>query len=292
MSLTSIESKRLAIYSEFALTIAAAMKKAAFLSVATLLVAGMTYRVAHSSPINYPNPSPNGNTVNYTDVSENSLTNPSQPLFGPPTVAGDSIDFNPVGFGAFSAGGGSQLTDGQLVFKVSAKPGFAISNINFAEAGITSLSGVGTNNTFNDVSATGAVDITEVDGVGINTISIPLNLVFAPNANGTFQLVSDGPLSSLPWTGGQMVNLNAALTAHSIPFTLGATKISVDLDNGLIAQSENGTLSLIDKKDFGGLSVTVNTPGNGGGPNGPEPTSMVLACLGFGGLLLGRRRFC
>jgi len=60
--------------------------------------------------------------------------------------------------------------------------------------------------------------------------------------------------------------------------------ISIDLDNGLIAQSELGTLALIDKKDFGGVSITIN-PGPGGQPDMPEPTSVVLACLGCLALL-------
>jgi hypothetical protein len=233
----------------------------------------------------------------YTGVSESSLTDPV-PLFGPPSVAGDSIDFNPVGFGAFTAGGGVDITDGQLVFNVMAKPGFAITNINFAEAGITSLVGTGTNATHTDVSAEGSLNVYAVDGNSINTVRIPIHLLFSPltaappalpgdppGTSGTFQLVADAGLglSSLPWTGSQFININQILTNLGIHFKDGATKMSVDLDNGLIAQSEAGTLALIDKKDFGGLSITINQ-GSGGGPNGPEPTSFVLACLGFIGL--------
>jgi hypothetical protein len=287
MSLTYFESARRFLRPGFTAAIGAVVRTAIFFF--AVLVCLVLSHVAAAATINYPDP-PMGNTVSYVGVSETSLTDPV-PLFGAPIVTGDSIDFNPVGFGAFSAGGGNDLTDGQLVFMILAKPGFGISNINFAEAGITTLAGLGTNNTYTDVSATGRVDIQAVDGVPISTISIPLNLTFAPNADGTFELVTDAGLglSSLPWNGGQLVDLSGALTAHSIPFTLGATKISVDLDNGLVAQSELGTLSLIDKKDFGGLSVTVNMPGTGGGPNGPEPTSLLLACLGFGGLAIGRR---
>jgi hypothetical protein len=246
--------------------------------------------VAQSATMFYPDP-PMGNTVSYTNVSETSLTD-AVPLFGAPITSGDSIDFNPQGFGAFAGGGGNDLTDGQLLFNVTAKPGFGIANINFSEAGITTLSGVGTNVTHTDVSATGRVDITEVDGVGINTISLPINLVFSPNADGTFELVTDAGLglSSLPWNGNQLVDIQGALVSHNISFDKGATKISIDLDNGLIAQSESGTLALIDKKDFGGLAVTVNM-GSGGGPNGPEPTSLVLAALGFAGMTFGRRYF-
>jgi hypothetical protein len=58
------------------------------------------------------------------------------------------------------------------------------------------------------------------------------------------------------------------------PFTLGVTKLSVDLDNALYAQSDAGTIAFIDKKDFGGLSVTVNVP---------EPATLCMAVmLGLG----------
>ena len=107
---------------------------------------------------------------------------------------------------------------------VLAKQGFGISNINFAEAGITTLAGIGTDNTYTDVSATGRVDIQEVDGVPDQYDFDSVNLTFAPNGNGTFRLVSDAGLglSSLPWTGGQLINLNQALRHNaSIPFASG-----------------------------------------------------------------------
>jgi len=108
-------------------------------------------------------------------------------LFGAPTVSGDSIDFNPTGFGAFASNGGLDITDGQLTFKVQAKPSFAINTMNFGEAGITTLTGVGTNVTHTDVSAVGMINILAIDGSTLNnSIKIPLNLVFAPlTATGT-----------------------------------------------------------------------------------------------------------
>jgi hypothetical protein len=288
MSLTSIESARFELRSGFTSAING-ISKIAFFCVAVLVMSIWSH-LAAAATINYPDP-PMGNTVSYVGISETSLTDPV-PLFGAPFVSGDSIDFNPTGFGAFASGGAVKGTDGQLGFMVVAKQGIGISNINFAEAGITTLAGIGTDNTYTDVSATGKVKILAIDGNTLNNvISIDISLTFAPNGNGTFRLVSDAGLglSSLPWTGGQLINLDQALTANNIPFQLGATKISVDLDNGLVAQSEQGTFSLIDKKDFGGLAVTVNMPHGGGGPDTPEPTSLVLAFLGFVGVAAGRR---
>lgn len=261
---------------------------------AALLFALPMSSLAVGSTITYNGPFP-GATVVYgpvlnafdQGVTENSLTDPV-PLFGAPSVTGDSIDFNPTGFGAFGAGGGGDVTDGQLVFKVQAKPNFAINNISFGEAGITTLAGVGTNITHTDVSAVGNIDIYEVDGVRINKISIPLNLVFTPltatGNQGTFQLVADAGLglASLPWSGSQVIDIKQALINAGIPFGKGATLIGVDLDNSLVAQSEAGSLALIDKKDFGGVSITINRI--------PEPTALVLAALGFMGLL-GRDGF-
>jgi hypothetical protein len=267
-------------------------------AIALLLAVG---QYTAGSTITYPDP-PMGATVMYTGVTESSPTDPV-PLFGAPIVSGDSIDFNPVGFGAFSAGGGADLTDGQLLFNVMAKPGFAINAISFGEAGITTLAGIGTNVTHTDVSANGNLDVYEVDGVPISKQSIPIHLLFnpltaappalpgdPPGTSGTFQLNADAGLglSSLPWDGHQLINIGQILTNRGIHFTRGATKISIDLDNGLVAQSELGTLALIDKKDFGGVSITIN-PGPGGGPDTPEPASVVLACLGFLGLLGAQR---
>jgi hypothetical protein len=259
--------------------------------------------VAFGNTILYTGPFP-GATVVYAPVlsaadqyvKESSL-NPAHPapLFGPPTVSGDSIDFNPTGFGAFASGaGGVDVNDGQLVFKIQAKPTFAINTMNFSEAGVTSLAGVGTNITHTDVSAVGTINILQIDGTNLNNaVKIPLNLVFTPltatGNKGTFQLVADAGLglSGLPWTGFQSLNLDQAITNAGIKFTKGATLISVDLDNTLLAQSEAGTLALIDKKDFGGVSITIN-PGPGGGDL-PEPASLVLACLGLLGMVGIRR---
>jgi hypothetical protein len=58
----------------------------------------------------------------------------------------------------------------------------------------------------------------------------------------------------------------------------------------LVAVSQQGTSALIDKKDFGGISIRVNVPGEpGGGPEIPEPTTFVLVGLGMLGLAVVRR---
>lgn len=231
----------------------------------------------YAAPINYG--SFMGDTVTYVDVTENSVTDPL-PLFGAPTVSGDSIDFNPVGFAAYAENGSSDLTDGQLVFMIQAKPGYGIDNVRLSEAGITTLIGNGTDTTRTDVSAVGSLNIQEVNGVGISTIAIPIDLQFSPNADGQWQLVTDGQVDTQPWTGTQFFNIKQALIDQGKYVGVGATKVSIDLDNGLVAESETGTVALIDKKDFGGVSITVNVP---------EPGTLALALVALVGVVSRRR---
>lgn len=247
------------------------------------------HSTAVCAPINYGSYS--GTTVDYIDVSEDATTGDALPLFGAPIFSADSVDFNPVGFDASAAGAaGSDNTGSRLTFMVMSHTGNAINNINFNEAGQTTLSGSGTDNTNAAVTANGTVTISHVDGAAIAPIVRPIALAFSPSG-GDYGLVSDGgglPFFHTPWSGSLALNIAQILTQEGIPFTLGASKISIDLVNTLSAHSEAGTHALISKKDFGGISVTVNRPGGGGGPDIPEPASVVLAALGLVGVMSGR----
>jgi hypothetical protein len=214
-----------------------------------------------------------GSTVTYVDVTEASATD-AVPLYGMPSVFGDSLDFNPVLFNALSQLGVPpvDLTDGQLTFMIVAKQGHGIQNVLLAESGVTTVIGAGTDATFTDVTAAGVLEIAEVDGASIDVIDVPIFLTFSHQVDGTWQLVTDGEALTLPWSGSQFIDIASVLTANNVPFVLGATKVNVNLNNGLIARSEEGTIAFIDKKDFGGLSVTVNFI--------PEPGTLLLALAG------------
>ena len=77
-----------------------------------------------SAQINYG--SHMGTHVTYVNVTEDSGADEPLPLFGPPTVTGNSIDFNPTGFDATSSDVDSDITDSNLVFMVTAKSGSRI----------------------------------------------------------------------------------------------------------------------------------------------------------------------
>ena len=240
--------------------------------------------MAVAVPINYGNFS--GTTVDYIDVEEDTNSGDTLPLFGAPSVSGDSLDFDPVGFNAHSTGAaGVDVTDGNLNFMIMAKAGYAIDMLSLSEAGDTTLSGFGTNATFTSVTGIGNLDILEVDGVGITPkISVPINLVFTPSG-GTYELGADGgggPLFSTIWSGSWLKNIEQELINNNVPYTLGATKVSINLDNTLTALSEAGTFALIAKKDFGGVSITVNIP---------EPATWLLVSVcGVLAAAGGRRR--
>jgi len=256
------------------------------------ILVGSIQPFAVGAPINYG--SHTGTTVSYIDVTEDTTTGDDLPLFGAPIFSADSIDFNPVGFDASAAGdGGNDNTGARLTFMVTSHPGNAINNISFHEAGQATLSGAGTDATSALVTADGTLTINEVDGAAITPIVRPISLSFTPSG-GDYLLTTDGgglPFFNTAWAGSLGVNVAGILTAEAVPFTLGASKISIDLVNTLTAASEAGTHSLISKEDFGGISIAVNQPGGGGGPEIPEPNALVLAGLGCWVVgVLGRRR--
>jgi hypothetical protein len=236
-------------------------------------------------PINYGTHV--GTTVDYVNVTEDTTTGDTLPLFGAPIFGADSIDFNPVGFDATASGTGDTDTTGaRLTFTIMAHAGKSIMNINFSEAGDTTLGGLGNDSTSTSVTASGTLTVNAVDGVAIAPLVRPIALTFTPSG-GTYGLLTDaagGPIFHTPWTGSLLVNVGQILTQAGIPFTFGASKVSIDLVNTLSAATQTGTAAVISKKDFGGISITVNIP---------EPTSVVLASaafLGSVGLLLRRRR--
>ena len=252
-------------------------------------------------PINYGDFM--GQTVNYLMVQEDANSPPpdAPPLFGKPTVLqnpypalpctiatctipGDTLDFTPVGFAASASGaGGNDITDGNLAFMVQAKPGQSIKNIKIKEFGDTTMSGtvpLNSNATATVVRMPVFIDIVEVNGLPITPIklsdtSVPAIVATFTPSNGDYYLGIDGnggPFFTTTWSGELFANLEAVMK--------GITKITVNLDNVLIATSELNTSALIAKKDF--FIVTTNVPE-------PSTCGLVLVVIAVGGCVARRR---
>jgi hypothetical protein len=247
-----------------------------------------------------------GTHVTYIDVTEDTGASEPLSLFGAPTVTGNSIDFNPTGFDATSADVGSDITDSNLVFMVTAKSGSRIRSITLNESGDTTLAGnvaPGSMGTASSVFGSGVLDIHEVDFMGINHISVPFSFTYNPSG-GTYFLGTDGgggPIFNTQWSGSVTLPIEDILIANGFVIPAGevdpdsgATKISIDLDDTLVAVSQEGTSAVINKKDFGAVSIRANVPTEpGGDPETqliPEPATMALAGFGALGLLFAFRR--
>jgi len=127
------------------------------------------------------------------------------------------------------------------------------------------------------VTATFYVDIYSVDfdGPGIDPIlKLTNSMTFSPNASGTVSHTTP-PFTDGQWSGGISIDIENALVNADVDFSLGATFVSVTLDNRLVAYSSaTGTTSFIDKKDLSGFSITVV----------PEPSTAALGLLGLLGV--------
>jgi hypothetical protein len=237
---------------------------------------------ASAASISYGNFGPIAPGITFTDVVESSSTD-SVPLYdadgvvnsnGPtPFVVG--IDFDPASFGASAAGGGADVTDGQLSFGVEGTVGpggsiTAIQSLSIFERGDYTLFGVGTAATQVGAGIGLNVKITHVDGADVPDINIPLN------ASVAFNLLANPGIGN-PWSLGLTADLDGALTANGVPYVIGATKAEVFLNNTLLAISEPASVALIVKKDF----VITVTPDSG---IIPEPSTFALAGLALCGL--------
>ena len=249
---------------------------------------GSWSRLDASAAIVYGNYS--GASVNFLQVTEDA-NSPGDfpPLFGAPTVSGNSMSFSPVGFNANAAGAaGSDVTDGQLSFGIQAKTNYVIPSIQLSEAGDTTIVGFGTDATLTKVVGYVFVTILEVDGTPINAVGDGAYMTFTPHA-GEYRLGTHGgggPFYTTAWSGGLTLNINQILVDNGVSFIDGATLVQINLDNTLLATSENGTQSFIAKKAVGGVAFVIETEPI------PEPSSALLALVGcglVGGFRLRRR---
>ena len=154
----------------------------AFAMAASLALAGASWAV----PIHHGDFA--GQGVWFLDFSEDSTTDPGAlPLFGAPTVGGASLDFSGISFASSSSGNEIDLTNGTLGMAIATQGGSSIDAIELLEAGDYTLIGAPGAGALALVSAAVYLDIVEVDGVGIDPISLQFELLFSPSG-GQFDL--------------------------------------------------------------------------------------------------------
>ena len=219
-----------------------------------------------------------GDTVSFVDVSEDSTTDPDAlPLFGSPTVGGDSLDFNGISFASSPGAGGVDMTNGNLTMGIETQVGRAIDTISLTEAGDYTLFGIPDAAAFAFVGAAAYLDILEVDGIGIAPINLQANLIFWPSS-GQFDLLTGGPAFARIWNGELVIDVAQALRDHHV--SGGASKVSLTLSNMLATAGASGAASFINKSD---LDISVRVI--------PEPATLALLGAGLLSLfLMGERR--
>ena len=231
-----------------------------------LAFVGLFSAAAQAASISYGNFGPVPPGVTFIGVTESSGSDPV-PLYGPPSPFSIGLDFTPLAFTSTSAGGGADITDGQLNFTVMG-PATGILGLGLFEAGDYTLAGLGTPATSVVAGAIIRVTVREINGVPV----APINL---PPVNASFGDALPGTVVAGPWSLGLNINI-----AGQLPPNQRATKIDVVINNSLVSTSEANTVAFIAKKEF-----IINIP------NIPEPTSAALAGLALCGLgLAGRKR--
>lgn len=197
-----------------------------------------------------------GTNVDYFGVVEDSTTD-TVPLFGAPTLSGDSLLFFPSNYTSTANSGATDQTSSTLTMNIVAKGGTELTVITIQEFGDYSLSGVGTSAT--SASIDGALFVTDLSGVtGVHTDSLVVNpaspYVLPSDSSGIFSATT-----TLDLTG------------------LGITEAFLTFNNNLATTSEAGTTALIQKKVVNGPSIVVSV----------DPIPVPAAVWLFGSGLLG-----
>lgn len=253
------------------------------LSIAIMLVASIGFfaNQANAFVMNYGDFP--GATVTYLQVTESN--DDVVAYFGSPDVIGDTLDFDPINFGASSSGAqGAQAKDGQLNFTVMGLGQNGITTLRIQEAGDFTITALPGQTAVASVAATVNISITHANGVPLPApcVSNGRRLVFTPTGSGGSPVGGSyaSPLdngTAVPFAG--LLDIDIAALLASCGQAGLATKVEIALDNALTANSAGGGAAIIKKKDFGGVTITI-----------PEPASMASFAAMFVAAFALRRR--
>lgn len=239
---------------------------------ATTALAGFCLAPAASAIVFYSDMS--GSAFDFTSMSEETTSaGDAEPLWGAPTVVGNTLVFTPTGYTSSAGNGTSDTTSSSFNLSISSQDPFTmgVNRLMVNEIGDYSLTGVGTSATSASVLASASLVISEVNVGGVIQAS-------ALGGAASDLVEFDTPTQGADWTASLDVDVQAIVDAAFGVGVAYATRIDVIWDNALDTTSESGTNSFIQKK-VGLPAVTMQVI--------PEPGAAVL--LGIGLLALARR---
>jgi len=208
-----------------------------------------------------------------------------EPLFGAPTGVGDQLLFFPSNFFAEATGAfGVDSTVGLFSTHITASsPGATIDQILIEDFGDILLTGSRTASTYVFLGMSGVLTVThDINGALLGgPVVIPFGGFGDPffPTSAPASLVNTGftVLGALPSISTFSSNLLLDI-ASVVP---NATAVQLQFNNSLVALSEAGTLSRIEKKVVDGPAIIITVI--------PEPGTFALLCGGLLVLSLRRR---